>query len=229
MTMNNNIINVLVANRIYIYSNGVYKINEMFICSLQSNNNHDNMNLLIANNGTSYSHDCNNYALQYASRYGYYNIVELVLKNGANVHVNNDDALVWASFYGYYKIVKLLIKYGANIRAIDDNALKYASRYGNYKIVKLLIKNGANIHADHDKALKNAVEEGNYDIINLLIKNGANIYVINDITLSICYRRCNDRSKHKSLFDYYNIIMLLIEHGANMLLTMMNEYKNYYL
>src|SRR3989337_2496391 len=70
---------------------------------------------------------------------------------GANIHADYDAAVRFASYYGHYEIVKLLIENRANIHVWDDFPVKLASRYGHYDIVKLLIKKGANIHANDDE------------------------------------------------------------------------------
>lgn len=49
-----------------------------------------------------------NEMLKWSSRYGYTEIVKLLLENGADVHADNDYALEWSSSNGHTEVVKLL-------------------------------------------------------------------------------------------------------------------------
>jgi len=80
---------------------------------------------------------------------GYYDIVKLLLNNGADVDarsINGYTALIYASAEGYYNIVKLLLDFNANINIANydkQNALYSALLYHNNDIAKLLKKHGA--------------------------------------------------------------------------------------
>ena len=104
------------------------------------------------------------YALECASRNGYYKVVKLLIENGAKA---TDLALEWTSGYGHYEVVKLLLDNGATP---TNYALECASRNGYYKVVKLLIENGAKAT---DRALEYASENGHYEVVKLLLENGA--------------------------------------------------------
>ena len=66
--------------------------------------------------------------------------VKKALEIGADVHVADDYALEWASRYGYKEIVELLLKHGANVHAKDDLAFRWASQNGYLATAKLLLK-----------------------------------------------------------------------------------------
>jgi ankyrin repeat protein len=100
--------------------------------------------------------------------YDNYELIKLLLENGANVHVNNDNSLIYASNYGYVRIVKLLLEYGANVHVYNDCPLRLASRFGYDKVVKLLLEYGADIHANNNEALRRASERGHNKVIELL-------------------------------------------------------------
>ena len=89
-----------------------------------------------------------------ASQHGYTDIVELLLKRGANVNETNGmrTGLYEASANGHYDTMELLIKAGADVNAeCYDNspietALLVAVRNGFCKGVDLLIRSGADVN-----------------------------------------------------------------------------------
>jgi len=113
-------------------------------------------------------HVDNDYALQWASLDGHLKIVKVLLENDADVHANEDCALRTASIKGHLEVVKLLLENGADIHVWNDYALRWTSRYVHYKIVKLLLENGADVHADDDYALRRASENGHTEVVELL-------------------------------------------------------------
>ncbi|KAI9681017.1 MAG: hypothetical protein M1822_007091, partial [Bathelium mastoideum] len=123
-------------------------------------------------------------ALQAASWGGNPQIVELLIKEGADVNAQGGEygnALQAASWGGNPQIVELLIKEGADVNAQGGqygNALQAASWRGNLQIVELLIKEGADVNAQggqYGNALQAASREGNPQIVELLIKEGADV------------------------------------------------------
>ena len=119
-------------------------------------------------------HDYNDMALRWASKHGYYDIVDLLIRNGANIHALNDSALRSASINGHIDIVQLLINKGANLHANQDEALRRACRNGYISVVKILIENGADVRAKCDSAFRWASLNSHKDIVQLLSQNGAN-------------------------------------------------------
>lgn len=122
-------------------------------------------------------------ALRWASGLGHLDIIELLLKKGANIHANDDDALRVASFNGNAEVVKFLIGKGANIHATDNFALKWAIKHGNIDLVEFLLDEGADIHSNNDETLRSAIDYGHSEVTKLLISRGANILAKNDEAL----------------------------------------------
>jgi len=113
-------------------------------------------------------------AFCWACENNYLDVVECLIKNGANIHAQNDEALRYASENGHLAVVKLLIYNGCDIHANDEYALIGASVNGHLEIVEYLISNGADIHAQNDWALRWASEYGHKDVVKYLnnhIKN----------------------------------------------------------
>ena len=73
------------------------------------------------------------------------------------------------------EVINELIKEGADVHARDDYALRLASEYGHLETAKFLIENGADVHARDDEALRWASERGHLEVIKYLksvIKKG---------------------------------------------------------
>jgi len=125
-------------------------------------------------------------ALHIASAGNKKNIVEYLLKNSANVHIEDGHgniALKCAidEFEIDKEIVSLLIKYGSNINDqagdFQETPLMIATEKYHHDIVDVLLKDGANINLkniDGQTALHIAVDNKDYKIINLLLNNNAN-------------------------------------------------------
>jgi len=109
-----------------------------------------------------------NEALHWASTNGRIEIIKALLENGANVHAEDDRPLRYAAAYGHTGTVKLLLENGADVHAWDDYALRWASYNGNTETVKVLLENGADVHARNGEALKGASINGHTKIVKLL-------------------------------------------------------------
>jgi len=127
-----------------------------------------------------------------ASNDGKYNLVNILLKYGANTeaklfnHPEGTTSLLIASSKGHFKIVDILLQYKANIEATGMNgntSLLIASSKGDFKIVDILLKYKANIKAtdtNGNTSLMFASQEGKKDIVELLISNKADVNAKNN-------------------------------------------------
>ena len=145
-----------------------------------------------------------NYQFVNASRYGYLEVVKLLIEKGANVRAQNNQGIIVASEYGYLEIVKLLIKNNVDMRAQNNRSIISASFNGHLSIVELLIKNGANVCAQNNQAIINASGKGHLKIVKLLIDSGANVS-----------DQHNQAIINSSKGGYLEITKLLIDSGAN--------------
>ncbi len=95
--------------------------------------------------------------LELAYDYGRWNIVLLLLDNGANINgkcIRN--VLSRAATKGNLKHVTFFLDQGAQINATDDlgdTALDHATDHGHKKVVQLLISRGANIYRNKQETL----------------------------------------------------------------------------
>ena len=99
-------------------------------------------------------------------------IVKLLIEKGVDIN----SVLILASQKDYINIVDFVIKNGANVNTINkngDTALMIASLYGHIDIAKLLIENGADVkvkNKDGETARDIALQEGNLEIVKLIDK-----------------------------------------------------------
>lgn len=116
------------------------------------------------------------YALLEAVRTGNIEIVELLLKNGADPNLQAfEPAIVTASKNGNCQIVEMLIRYGADIESkiyYDSNALIVAAAEGHDRIVDKLLKAGANINAKSREgtAIQEACYNKKYNTVKILLE-----------------------------------------------------------
>ena len=127
-------------------------------------------------------------ALIYAAYNGHFNIVKILIANGADVNrksyltdknYSGRTALILAAQEGHVDILKILLENNADVNAKNQNGdtpLMYAAIRGNYEVVKILLANGADVNAKNNKgrtALMDAKKNSHLDIIELLKEAGA--------------------------------------------------------
>lgn len=91
-----------------------------------------------------------------------------------------DTALMRAARYGYLEIVKVLIKAGADVNAKSSrgSALIFAAKYGHIEIINMLIKAGADVNVKDvygETALMKAAKSSNAETVNVLLNAGAKV------------------------------------------------------
>lgn len=149
-----------------------------------------------------------------ASEKGYKEIVEFLVKGGANLNDKGfyqETALTMASLYGHTEIVEILIKAGADHNIYNSNpALIYASINGYIEVVKFLINAGININIINslkDTALICASRKGHVEIVKFLINAGANVNLTNHVR--------NTALIYASNHGHVEIVNLLLTAGAD--------------
>ncbi len=145
-------------------------------------------------------------------------IVELLLKNGANIEAKDDKErtpLMYASSSNAKEVVEVLLKNGANIEAKVSNGwtplfFPLITNSKEVEVVDVLLKNGANIEARDiygTTPLLYASSHNAKEISELLIKNGADIEAKDILGYTPLMEAVQNKSE--------DIINLLLNNGAN--------------
>ncbi|KAL9607602.1 MAG: hypothetical protein Q9167_007497 [Letrouitia subvulpina] len=151
----------------------------------------------------------------YASSYGLYKVVQLLLDSGASVKARGrySNALYAASVHGHIDVVQLLLEKGADVNAQGGyygNALHAASSQGCIGVVQLLLDKGANVNGQggyYGNVLQAASYHRYIDIVHLLLDKGADVNVQGG--------NYGNLLQAASYYGYIDIVQLLLNKGAN--------------
>ncbi|KAJ3756024.1 ankyrin repeat-containing domain protein [Lentinula raphanica] len=120
--------------------------------------------------------------IQAAAVKGHKDIVELILRHGADINFHGDiygTAITAAVLGGHQDVVEYLVQHGANINlkvVIYGTALAAAALKGHQNVVEYLVQCGANINLQGDNtAIGAAAYGGHQGIIEYLLQHGADI------------------------------------------------------
>ena len=124
-----------------------------------------------------------NSPLYKALDFGYYDIAELLIDNGASVNINTRDGKGLLHLVESQPFLSKLINLGSDVNARTESGLTplhFAVFSENYKKAKLLVENNADVNAkDYDSHLTPLgwliVDSFNTEIARLLISHGAEI------------------------------------------------------
>lgn len=163
-------------------------------------------------------------ALMVAAESNKLNIVEYLVKNGADINAINSyeyNALLCACKFDSLEVLKYLHELGSSYEiTIETNysALMVASEFKSINIVKHLLLEQVFINAqawDGITALMLAACQGNFEIVKLLIEAGANINIKSkdDLTALIFARHYNRT----------DIIEYLLENSADSVESTLSE------
>ena len=127
-------------------------------------------------------------ALHWASWSGLYEVIEILISNGAKINIKNKDKgqtpFHWVCIGGHTKCIQLLMNHGADIYLNDntDNqslALHLTALYNKPRALDLLLLQGMDINIQDAKGmnvLHHAMSYNHISLVNLLIHRGANWY-----------------------------------------------------
>ncbi|KAH8779874.1 hypothetical protein F5883DRAFT_638437 [Diaporthe sp. PMI_573] len=159
-------------------------------------------------------------ALCLAADGGHEDIVQLLLKNGANVDGGGEDGKIplrHAAVQGNVDIVRTLLEKGANVNAVGKNrlfatALLAASGEGYEDIVRMLLENGADVDEacrEHGAPLREAARNGHEQVVKMLLEHGADVNAWDQwygCALTAAIKRGPERE---------SMVRMLLENGAD--------------
>jgi ankyrin repeat protein len=157
-------------------------------------------------------------ALHAAARRNHLNIVQRLLRHGADVNAPGRwerTPLVFASSRGHLEVVRWLLDHGADVNSKDNDndctSLHLAASYGHFDIVRTLLEHNADANArrNHGRTpLHLASSNGRVNMVRFLLNHNAN-------------PKARDNNQWTSLHHVasssgdLNIARLLLEHGAD--------------
>lgn len=109
------------------------------------------------------------WGLETAVERGLTDIVEYFIANGSN----GKCYIVSAAINGHFDIVKLLVVNGANCRFLNDWPLCLAARGGYLSIVEYLVSKGSDMSTDNYLPLRWASTEDHMEVVKFLVVNGS--------------------------------------------------------
>lgn len=118
-------------------------------------------------------------ALMRAAHYGHKDIVELLIKKGADLKIKDSTgrtAFIMAAVGGHENIVKLFIQKGEEVKVNQEKLIAMAVAMGHVDMVKFLINEGADLNITDNfgkRALMRAVKMDHKDMVEFLIEKGA--------------------------------------------------------
>lgn len=174
-------------------------------------------------------------ALHWAAENGYYEVVQSLLSNGAeiNVKIDREDftALNAAVVGGHYDIVALFLEKGADIHTkatgkyAGYTSLHFAAHKNHLDIVKLLLDYRADINAKTEEGntpLSLALENSYSKIIDLLLAD-PNINIGCIKVVSIDEKNKEGREKLQQDYKLFNVVKQAAEIDENKLDKLLKE------
>ncbi|KAM9466731.1 kinase D-interacting substrate of 220 kDa B isoform 3-T5 [Clarias gariepinus] len=154
--------------------------------------------------------------LMLAAEQGSIEIVQELIRRGANVNLDDVDcwtALISASKEGHVEVVNELLANNANLEHRDMGgwtALMWAAYKGRVEVARLLLEKGANPNITGQYSVYPiiwAAGRGHAEIVRLLLQHGAKV-------------NCSDKYGTTALIwaarkGHYDCVMHLLENGAN--------------
>ncbi len=119
-----------------------------------------------------------------ATYYKYWEIAEILVQAGADVHckdINGYQPIHNAAEYGHTGMIKLLVEAGSDVNSKGkngDQAIHLAARYGHMEIMEVLLEYGADVHCKDsygEQPIHYAAEHGHTGIIELLLQAGVSV------------------------------------------------------
>ena len=156
--------------------------------------------------------------LYYSSFKGYTEVLEFLLKQGADPMIADDNGNFprhTASHKGQLKCVEMLLSHRVNVDVLNRKnrtPLHLAVSADQLEVARLLIQRGANVNHRSKNSMSYlyiACCHGNIKMVELLIEHGS--------IINIPLRNVSNSPLHVAATNgYHKVISLLIQHGAHL-------------
>lgn len=144
-----------------------YRMNDMRMYRAVKEGDLDTVKQLIIEAGMD---DEDGYYLLEAAEHDQPHVVEYLIKQGANVNVNNGWLLCYAAGNGDLDLVKLLIEHGLDVDNYGETAMECAIDEGHLHMVKYLYSLGMRSCPYHQ--LRSAAEKSHWSVVKFLLSQG---------------------------------------------------------
>lgn len=139
--------------------------------------------------------------LHKASRYEFYEMVDLLIKLGLKVNSKNkygDTPLHFAVQFKNEEVVQKLIFEGANINSLNKKKmapLHVAASVGDENVMSILLDNGARININDENGMHPihyAVKSGKTSVVRMILNCGASLTEVDDRKNNVLHHACEN-------------------------------------
>lgn len=116
-----------------------------------------------------------NSALSEAAKKGDVLRVQLVIKQGADIHQDRSEAFRWAVSNNHTAVVQIFLDLGVDVNSDQSGALELAVLNHNLALAHLLLKSGADTSAQRHHIFFNSIRDNDLSMVKLFVQYGANI------------------------------------------------------
>lgn len=160
--------------------------NSPYLVDAAAGGEYDKVTKLLKNGASPNSEYQGTTAIMWAAQNGHSKVVELLIKEGADVNKRDSNygmtALMVSAAEGHTEVVRLLLDAKADVNVKDNNlgatALLGAAEYGYAEIIKALIAKGADVNARsklNRTALMVSAVNGHTSTVQALLSAGADV------------------------------------------------------
>ncbi len=156
-------------------------------------------------------------ALIRAANSGHFEIVKLLVGNGADIKAKTGDgesAFSEATRANHGEIANFLLEQGVDPNTPDhfkDPVLNRAAQNGNFELVKSMVEKGADVNKKGDldeTPIMNAAWKRDFRIVEYLVEHGADVNALDFMKETALMKACRK--------GHLNVVEKLLENGANL-------------
>lgn len=119
-------------------------------------------------------------------------LIDKGLNVNEKTEIGSEDALSYSAERGHTEIVRLLVKNGANIHIHNDKPLRLSLEKGHLEIVKLLLDNGSDLYSKGGIPIRMCMRNHHFHVMEYLIENNLDVSyceLVGDQTAQIWFEK----------------------------------------